>query len=352
MTAPAGNERFLIIAPQGLGDSLEATPIIRALRKERPAATIDAAVTRIEPKLLFESLPSVSRVHYLPYWDRGTAAFLASLARSTAKYDASFLAFPSAGVPYQLLSARFAAARRIAHRHGAHSLLALPFLHATLVPVRAVHNVERNRDLLRAAGISPDDEPGYLVPPDWVAAARERHPSRVALHVGSIAHSNLALRRWPLPSFIALAKRLVREYDEVRLILGPAEAEESALVVHEVPQIRPFEGTLPEVARFLSTCTAAVANDSGIAHLAAGVGTRTVTLFGPTPPQHTAPFSPLASVLRPSDCPPCFDVRRPVVRCIRNIDFRCLKRDLTVDLAESAVRTAMRGGSAIASKPA
>ncbi|HEX5275343.1 MAG TPA: glycosyltransferase family 9 protein [Candidatus Rubrimentiphilum sp.] len=345
----AAERRYLVIAPQGLGDSLEATPIVRALRTERPDARIDVAVTRVEPKLLFESLPAVTNVHYLPYWDRGTTAFLKALAKRAERYDASFLSYPSAGLPYEFLSARFQASRRFAHRHRAHSLLDLPFLRATLVPVRPAHNVERNRDLLRAAGITPDDLPGYLIPPPWVAPDGERRESRIAVHVGSIAHSNLALRRWPLEHFIALAKRLVREYDDVKLVVGPAETEESAHVVREVPGITTFEGSLPQVARFLSTCAAVIANDSGIAHLAAGVGAPTVTLFGPTPPEQTAPFSPLALVVRPSDCPPCFDMRRPVVRCIRNIDFRCLKHDLTVDVAEAAVRNAVNARAGLKS---
>jgi heptosyltransferase-2 len=87
---------------------------------------------------------------------------------------------------------------------------------------------------------------------------------------------------------------------------------------------------LPDVARFLSTCALAIANDNGIAHLATAVRTPVIALFGPTPTEF-APFSPAAIALRPSDCPPCFDVRRPMVTCVRNIDFKCLS-DLTVDL--------------------
>jgi len=347
MTRDAG-ERFLLIAPQGLGDSLEATPILRALRRARPNARLEVAVTRNGPRALFASLPEhVDAVIDLPYWEKGGAAFLAALVREGRgrRYDASFLAFPSARPAYQVLSARFAADRRFAHRHDSRTLFDLPFFRATLVDVRPVHNVERNRDLLRAAGIDPGSESGYLVPPGWVALADEPRGG-IAMHVGSIAHAELAAKRWPLGSFIELAKRLVRDYGEVSLIVGADEREESLALARDVPGIALFEGSLPEVARHLSRCAAVVSNDNGIAHLAAGVGAPTIALFGPTPVEH-GPFSPDAVLLRPSDCPPCFDVRRPIVRCVRGIDFRCLKRDLTVDLVERTVRDVVEARCAI-----
>lgn len=337
----AGNRqlRFLVISAQGLGDSLEATPIVRALRRAHPSAVIDVAVTRGGPRELFESLDGyVDNVHYLPYWDGGPAAFLGALARkrlTTPRYDASFLAYPSARAAYEIVSVAFPTRRRIAHRHADRMLLELPFLSATIVPVRAAHNVERNRDLLRAAGIAPDDEFGYLVPAGWIEGSKVS--GRIAMHVGTIAHGELANRRWPLERFTELARRLVRHYSEVTLIAGPAEREESRALAQDVPQVKWFEGTLPQAARFLSTCSAVVANDSGIAHLASGVGTPAIALFGPTPTDF-GPFSSTAVALRPTDCPPCFDVRRPVVRCVRNIDYKCLKLDLTVDLVERTVR--------------
>lgn len=337
------NDRVLVVVPQGLGDSLEATPLVRGLRHAYPSAHVDVAITRTGPRILFESLPGyVDDVLYLPYWEQGPFAFLRELAgyRRRRRYELSFLAFPSARGIYALLIAAFPSRSRVAHRHAPHMLLDLAGMRATLVPVRQVHNVERNRDLLRAVGISPGSETEYLVPERWIAPASARSPRRIAVHIGSVAHDELALRRWPLEKFVALCRRLASEHEEVALVVGPDEREESEFLMRQVPTVAPFEGPLPEVARFLSTCAVVIANDSGIAHLAAGVGARTITLFGPTPVEH-APFATNAVVLRPSNCPPCFDVRRPIVRCVRGLDFRCLKEDLSVELVARAVGEAI-----------
>ena len=331
-------QRFLVISAQGLGDSLEATPLLRALRAAHPHAEIDVAVTREGPRELFESLDGfVDDVHYLPFWERGIAAFARSLSSVRLRvpaYDASFLAYPSARGAYDLIALGFAAKRRFAHAQG-RALLKPPLFGTTLVPVRSAHNVERNRDLLRAAGIAAGQERGYLVPAAWIDG--DRRPRRIAMHVGTIAHAELANKRWPLERFTELARRLVETYEEVTLVAGPAEREESYRLASCVPRVRLFEGTLPQVARHLSTCAAVVANDSGIAHLAAGVGAPAVTLFGPTPLDFR-PYSDTSVALRPSECPPCFDVRRPIVRCVRNIGFRCLNVDLTVDLVERTIQ--------------
>ena len=51
-----------------------------------------------------------------------------------------------------------------------------------------------------------------------------------------------------------------------------------------------------------------VANDSGLMHVAAALGTPTIALFGPSSPRLWAPLNPLAAVIEPPDeraCPQC-----------------------------------------------
>jgi ADP-heptose:LPS heptosyltransferase len=65
-------------------------------------------------------------------------------------------------------------------------------------------------------------------------------------------------------------------------------------------------GDIAMAAALLQRATVFVGNDSGLAHLAAAVGTPTVVVSGPGDPAEIGPYSPLAvSVRRPVFCSPC-----------------------------------------------
>ena len=72
------------------------------------------------------------------------------------------------------------------------------------------------------------------------------------------------------------------------VVLGPAEASiEPIFRAAGVPVLKDLD--LPTVAAIASVASAFVANDSGVAHLAAAVGASGVVIFGPTDPVRWRP---------------------------------------------------------------
>jgi ADP-heptose:LPS heptosyltransferase len=73
--------------------------------------------------------------------------------------------------------------------------------------------------------------------------------------------------------------------------------------------------------RLLAGLGCLVSSDTGVAHLAASVGTPTVTLFGPTDPRLTAPRSRSTRIVEGrAPCAPCFLPRCPIDHvCMRDI---------------------------------
>lgn len=331
---------YVVVAPQGLGDSLEATAFLRALRDARPEARIDVAATRPAARELFGGLPKlVDGVIYLPYWEKGALAFaralLAQRFARPARYDAAFLMYPAARGEYHVLTRVLGARRRYAHRYWPSKYTRLQWLHTDLVDIERKHNVLRNLDLLRAAGIDYRVPDSYAVPQSWKATG-VRNGLRIVLHVGTIAHHGLESRRWPIAYFVRLAEWLVSRGYDVVAVMGPAEERETRELQMLVPAVHVFHGDLAETARMISTARLAITNDSGIAHLAAAVGTENVALFGPTPLEH-APYGANVTALRPSACPPCFDVRRLNTECALGIDYACLKKDLQPDYVIASI---------------
>jgi ADP-heptose:LPS heptosyltransferase len=324
--------RYLIFALQGLGDSLEATPLVRAIRQYDSSAEIDVAVTRRGPAQLFSGIPEfVANVIYLPYWERGIAGFARALARNARRnaYDMSFMAYPSAKPAYHIVNAAFRAKRKFGHRYTKPTLASALWSYTDLVSIRACHNIERNLDMTLAAGMPHVERPEYVVPASWRGDGT-RDEARVTIHVGTIAHDGFENKRWPLEDFVTVAKRLQSSGYEISLLAGPEEREETGVVAARVPGSQMFTGSLDAAANHLATSALVLTNDSGIGHLAAAVKTPVVGLFGPTPTSG-APYGDTSYPIRTSPCPPCFEPLSKGISCALNIDYRCLKIDLTAE---------------------
>jgi ADP-heptose:LPS heptosyltransferase len=146
--------------------------------------------------------------------------------------------------------------------------------------------------------IAPDDQ--------WGVTA-----DTVALAPGCKT-GEMAAKRWP--HFAELARSL----SDVALVGTPDD-----IGVNDFPShARSFVGqlTLRETAELMAAAGAVVANDSGLAHIAAAVGTPTVMLFRPTPSRTLGPFPPHVSILSLAmKCQPCW-YTAPLRACGRRVD--------------------------------
>ncbi|RMH50571.1 MAG: lipopolysaccharide heptosyltransferase II [Zetaproteobacteria bacterium] len=115
-------------------------------------------------------------------------------------------------------------------------------------------------------------------------------------------------KRYPPERYHLLARRLAAAGRQL-LILGTA-AERA---IGEAVLPRGAEGwngcgrtTLAQALRLLAACRLLLCNDSGLMHVAAGIGRPVVALFGATDPARTAPDGPQVRLLyRPAECSPC-----------------------------------------------
>jgi heptosyltransferase-3 len=106
---------------------------------------------------------------------------------------------------------------------------------------------------------------------------------------------------WHLENFLAVARRLAAEGFEVLFLLGPAELERFGEA--DISRMEAAAGcarglSLPQVLGLLSCAFGFAGNDSGVSHLAAGLGIRTATVFGPSDSVLYRPVGPCVTVLR------------------------------------------------------
>lgn len=117
------------------------------------------------------------------------------------------------------------------------------------------------------------------------------------LHPGS----GSADKCWPLPGFVELAGALQDVGWRALFLLGPVELER--LNAEEMAHLRAVAPilsgkSLPATAALIAATQLFVGNDSGMSHLAAALGIRTIAVFGPTDPVIWRPLGEHVSVIQ------------------------------------------------------
>ena len=121
-----------------------------------------------------------------------------------------------------------------------------------------------------------------LQPADYGYVEALTAPPEVVIHLGSGSPAKC----WPVANFHALANALQKRGWHTALLCGPVERERQ-LAVGNLPTLHP--PNLRTLAGLLAKAALFIGNDSGPGHIAAAVGTPTLTLFGPTDPRLWAP---------------------------------------------------------------
>lgn len=144
--------------------------------------------------------------------------------------------------------------------------------------------------------------------------------------VGIQCSSVVPSKRWPSENFGLAIHNLRERFAGLQIVsLGNAdERAASAEVTETVAGVPWLEGTgrwsIRETLAMLGRCDVFISGDTGLMHMAAAVGTRTVSIFGPTSATRRAPNSNGGIALCPATaCHPCFRGRWTPCDCIRQI---------------------------------
>lgn len=310
---------FLLVRFSSIGDVLLTTPLVRALRARHPDAEI-VFVTKQAMAPLVTDNPHLSQVVALAPGEpvRELARRLATL-RPTRGLD----------LHGSLRSAALRLLVRCPWRGYSKRKLARGVLVSTKIDLygRRVPVAERYFEAARGLDVRPDGGPPEFF---LAGAARERvaqwlgarglDARPLAVLAPGAAHFT---KRWPLERWLALAQRLRDRGYGLMAVGGP---DDRATAESLVPLAENAAGafTLQETGAALARARVAVTGDTGVMHMATGVGTPVVALFGPTVEQFGFfPYRAKATVLeRRLDCRPCTPMGGP--RCPMG-DHRCLQ---------------------------
>jgi ADP-heptose:LPS heptosyltransferase len=276
---------LLVISLAGIGDTLMATPLIRALRQAHPEAEIEALVLWPGSAQLLAGNPFLSTVHQQNLLSAPRLQSLRFLFRlRQRRYDASFNCHPQGRREYRLVTRLIGALRRLSHTYENESWVDRWLVTDTLPQDYAVPCAVNSLRLLGLLGWPlPGPPPAYdLFLTDaedawarqWLQTQGLQDQLWFGVHVGSGGTKNLALRRWPETRWRELFLLLQAERPDLPVVAfgGPGEAEVHARLATAVPAVRfPAFPSLRHAAALLRHARGFLSVDTAFMHLAAAV---------------------------------------------------------------------------------
>lgn len=285
---PASN--LLVIKVRGLGDTLLATPALRALRRAYPRAGLSVLVSAAGQDVLAAN-PYVDRV--LVYDDKHWLSTLRLAAALRAFHYDGVVAL-HASLRTALLALATGAAWRVVHNHSGQN-------HFATIPILAAKEsksaIERDLDAIRALGTEDDgQELDFPLSTDDLRFAREyiedhgvasNQPFWVLAPGAGKAHKAIP------PGLVAGFLRLARQrFPGPWVILAGAEDVELASAIERELDDPPivFNQSLRTAGALMSLSGGVVAADSGPKHVAVAVGAKTLTLWTNEPLAEWHPY--------------------------------------------------------------
>jgi heptosyltransferase-2 len=179
-------------------------------------------------------------------------------------------------------------------------------------------------------------EPQLRVPEPEIATWRRANgfdtslKATVALAPGAVGPS----KRWTY--YAETAKALTDQGFQVWVIGGPGEKDKAReIVAAGGANVRDLTGTdLRNGILALAAADLVISNDSGLLHVAAAIGCRTIGIFGPTSAWHYAPLNPIEAVIETQTEVSCRPCHKPTCRMGHH---RCMRDIAVADVMSAAL---------------
>jgi heptosyltransferase-1 len=297
--------RVLITRLSAFGDIVHAWPLVEALHRADETAVV-AWVVEEQFAALVAAHPGVAQTICVATrrWRRAPwrADVRGEIRRATgdiAAFGADVALDPQGLVKSALWPALAGVPRRIGFSagHRRERLAGTFYTKAVTPPTVARHVVDCNLALLApldvAAASAPTPDGRFLL------AGGEDSGARASRTVALLPASGKPGKCWPAGRFGELARRLAAAGWRPLVIVGPQEEALGLRVVAAAgggAELAP-PTSIPELARLLASCRAAVGGDTGPIHLAASLGTPTVAVFLNTDPERNGPRGACVNVV-------------------------------------------------------
>jgi lipopolysaccharide heptosyltransferase II len=297
--------RILVRSSNWLGDAVMSVPAIRAIKSGRPDAHVSVAVPE-KLAALWKIVAEVDEVIALPSKSIVAAA---RLFRQRPPFDVAIL-FPNSS--RSALEAFLAGIPRRVGWRGHWRRWLVNQSPRESIPVGIVHQTYKYLELASTLGavVTPEFPPANSI-------TDRREQFKFGLCPGA---EYGPAKQWP--RFAEVAQEIAGRFPVQWILFGTAgdgpSGDEVAEVLGDKCVNRIGQTTLAQLINELRECDLLLTNDTGTMHLADLLRVPTVSIFGSTEPQRTAPLGQGHRIFRHHvECSPCFLRECP-------LDFRCM----------------------------
>jgi heptosyltransferase-2 len=304
-------EHLVLSPPNWLGDVVMAQPAMRALvTAMQPARVTLFGRPWLAELLPFLDIPGASYCDAIPAHADAAILFPNSFRSAWLAYRAGIKRRIGFRGQWRRLLLTDAPRPRVSLRHGHHRDFYLDLAEQLGVDVRQrevrlampPQEVEAGERMLREQGLEPQRT--VAVAPGAQFGGAKRYPAEAYAHV----LRGLSEEGWQL---LILGTEAEREIGAQCLSGVAGHAWNAA-----------GQTTLRQGLQLLCASRMLLCNDSGLMHVAAGIGKPVVAIFGATDPERTSPSGPKVRLLyRPADCSPCLkrECEVPGHPCMGNV---------------------------------
>ncbi|HEV2297358.1 MAG TPA: glycosyltransferase family 9 protein [Candidatus Acidoferrales bacterium] len=332
MTAPPIHIRpgrgILIVDSQGLGDVVQSLPLLKAVcgwaSGRWPVRVLFASAQHYElvREERMQLIPLF--VHHLRDDPRGLVRLWLQIA---CKSDLIVCAPEMSAAKLVLLKLMTGAPYAVGEASAPYSW----FLTHSVTKSWTAPFLETQDKIISFLGVTtPLGPPVIHLRPDestWAESELSREAVGKNQPVLGIQCSSIVpSKRWPAHNYGALVRILMKRFPELAVISFGSESERASsecarTLAEGVPWLEATgKWTIRKTLAMLRMCDLFISGDTGLMHMAAAVGTRTIGIFGPTSTTRRAPLHNGGIALSPNRaCHPCFRGHWTPCDCICSI---------------------------------
>lgn len=316
-------QKIIVIDLLYLGDLMFAIPFLSELRKNFPEARIDLIVNSAFHSIVEDNVNLDYVYAYNKKWTiKQSIKFAKDLSQNNYDLGINIHGSWRSAILLKLINPSYTTGFGGKGRG--------LFLNRKLKQLENQHMVEVYLQVLREMNLKVESKlPFFKVKEavseevnkklvNWGIAKKDK---LIALNTGG----TWPTKRWTIEGFARLGDLLNREYGKVMLVGSSGDlsiVEEIVNRMETKPMIATGETSLQELAALLARCDLVISNDSGPVHVAAAVGTPTITIFGPSDDVKYRPLGEKHKVVKTAiDCRPCGKHQCPLGhhRCMTEI---------------------------------